>query len=605
MKQLVNFFAVIIFLNLFLFGSVAKAEDINVKVLGSSYLPNMNGGTPGSEVVFVNKSFDMDSVKTILNSQGRYAINNLYTGMTGIDDVPTNNAVGTTIVFNNTNLIYGGTDAKISLTNIKGADVSSNVSVQEENDFTTAFFNPNGLAKGTYIYKVEGKNGFSSVNRIVYDGGVVNDAHPQPSLIQKVTPKINLEDVVRSSPKGGIHPGDVHTWYVGIKSIDGSFAMFEDSLEVTIPASSADLVTLYPVHYLEWNENWRNIEGVIRNGHDYTIGDVDAKNPVSNANVALVLNDNVIANVTTGADGKYEFKHIAGGNVYTVEVRDLNGEFRANKFLAEVPDRFFEADTIAVNRFFEHIADGYSGTGNFDQCMFEDAYEYLAKDTLGVRSLACPELETYPNQGMDRMVEGQCGPMSDGLVFADAVMDRVLKFYNPTSTQYSAIRSFFNLFDGIPYSEVNNKFQIVYTPLVQEANNDNIFGGVNEEGINLGTDGNNTYPWISNLAFSSDLYNVSSIVSGADINSIGIVDTYHERLNTENTGVTSEASINGATAIDPTPRDISSHQLVGEVKQSIYKDGIHSGTVYELKDSVPDRKYNINNKNVFDFKIAR
>ncbi|MBU4486826.1 MAG: hypothetical protein KKD38_07855, partial [Candidatus Delongbacteria bacterium] len=50
----------------------------------------------------------------------------------------------------------------------------------------------------------------------------------------------------------------------------------------------------------------------------------------------------------------------------------------------------------------------------------------------------------------------------------------------------------------------------------------------------------------------------------------------------------------------PTINDICANQMTKEVKQSIYKDGIHSGTVYELKDSVPDRKFNINYENLFD-----
>jgi hypothetical protein len=87
---------------------------------------------------------------------------------------------------------------------------------------------------------------------------------------------------------------------------------------------------------------------------------------------------------------------------------------------------------------------------------------------------------------------------------------------------------------------------------------------------------------------------------GAVINSGNQIDSWHEFQNLTNSGVTSEPSINGATAMNPTNRDIASHQYAKEIKQAIYRDGLHSGTVFELKDSVPDRKFNINYKNIYD-----
>ncbi|MCG2759853.1 MAG: Ig-like domain-containing protein, partial [Candidatus Delongbacteria bacterium] len=210
--------------------SLSIHYDINVKVVGSTYLPNMNGGTIGSEVVFVNKTFPMDTLKTNLDKDGIYDINNLYLGMTGIDDVVSTVGDATATVFNATNLIYGGTDAEFFLSNVKGEKIKGNMTIEKGDNYTTVLFNPNGLSKGVYFYTIQSKNDVKSV-KIVYDGGVVNDARPQKQLINSV--QRSLEEEVRSkeNTKGGIHPGDVHTWYVGITSSDGSFAKFEDSLE--------------------------------------------------------------------------------------------------------------------------------------------------------------------------------------------------------------------------------------------------------------------------------------------------------------------------------------------------------------------------------------
>ena len=108
---------------------------------------------------------------------------------------------------------------------------------------------------------------------------------------------------------------------------------------------------------------------------------------------------------------------------------------------------------------------------------------------------------------------------------------------------------------------------------------------------------------LSHLNFTeSNVYDYSDIVSGADINSGSEIDTWHEFQNLSNTGIVSELSCNGETAIQPTTRDILAHQYVYEVKQAIYKDGLHSGSVAELEEKPIMKKYQINNNNKFDFR---
>jgi hypothetical protein len=588
MKKLVNFLTVIIILGM-AFG-VARADDVNIQVTGITYTPNMHLGPEGSEVIWKNLTEPRvpDQV-TSTNEYGIYQIPNLYAGVSDINDTGSSMANGTAIIYNNTNLIFGGTDVKISLKNVRGRDVGDQFNVEKGDNYTNVTFDPKRLAKGTYFYTIEKDGKVLKNMKFVYDGSQVNTATPQPALVSKVQPKQSLEDVVSSTKdgvKGDINPGDVHKWEVTINPDSDVLAQYKDTLDVTISESSV-FQELEPEHIIPWNANWRNFSGVISNGHNYTIGGIDGKSPISDVNVSLVDGDSVIANVTTGADGSYQFNHVPGGKIYTVELRDLAGEFRANKFSVEIPERVLAADTLAVCDRFADYAE-YPGDGNFNQSMFEDPSEYAYLDTLGQRDLTCPELSGYSNSGMDRMLEGK------GNIHADDITGRVWKFYNPNSTQLNAIRTYFNVFDGIPFNEVDNKYQIVGSSLVEpNPNTYNLWNGDANAGINLGTDGNNTDSWISS-------YDGTHVIMGAVINSGNQIDSWHEFQNLTNSGVTSEPSINGATAMNPTNRDIASHQYAKEIKQAIYRDGLHSGTVFELKDSVPDRKFNINYKNIYD-----
>jgi hypothetical protein len=580
---------------------VANAAENNLRVIGSTYMPNMTNAPAGLEVEYKNNTLSMDVIKTNTLSSGRYAVDLYLTS--GIDTPTTSNATGTAIVINN-NLVYGGTDAQISFKNIKGQDVSGNIDVQNHTDYMTAIFNPATIADGMYFYQLKLNDGSQIVKRFVYNDGMEINNEIPGQVVSRALPAPSLEEEVETVTKDYFNPGDKHDWIVTITG-DGSFETYKDTLTLTVPGVYTEQMV---DHFLSYPANVKDISGTVFSGLDYNLGNNPAKSTVGNVNVALMLNDSVLANTTTIDDGNFLFKHVpagaqgdAIGTVYTLRFTDLEADFMTQEFKVPVTYKENAADSIAVNRFDEHKVDGYSGSGLFDVAMLPLPGDFLGLDTDGTRNLNNAALHSYDNFGLDRMGEGRCGEMNDGRVPVDVVMVHITKYFSADANQIEGMKQYSNIMDGVPIDQALNGWVEVADLLVQVDNN--IFGGTNEgSGINYLSTANQTQLYVGQINFINPTYTHTDIVAGAEIKSLGINNTMIELQSWECSVVNSELSMNNDTGNTPTLNDRVSHQYMTNFLQNVYRDGIHTGTMWELIQPIVEKKYDINYKNTYDFR---
>ena len=124
---------------LLLMAFTAKAEN-NLRMLGSTYMPNMAQGPEGAVVTYENISLSMDVLETTTDNSGSYAMDLYLTS--GIEDNHESNVTNTAILINN-NLVYGGDILSGNVYNIRGR-VVSNILIEKHPKKTIAKWEPQG-----------------------------------------------------------------------------------------------------------------------------------------------------------------------------------------------------------------------------------------------------------------------------------------------------------------------------------------------------------------------------------------------------------------------------------------------------------------------------
>ena len=487
-------------------------------------------------------------------------------------------------------------EKSLKVFDIKGAEVDKkdfNISQNE----SALNLNFNRLMTGTFFYQITDKNGNSYVVRttqVAGDNGI--------GINKDGLDEIKLDVPVKNSESKELDKYLVTFVPDGISN----YALTVDSMNLDPNVVNGTFV--YKEFYVNKLSQEKNISGTIFNGHNYTIGGHADGEALSNVNVALVKNGSTIANITTGSDGKFEFLNVPTDKdssvVYNIQVVDLDGDFRGNVNPIKVSPKLNYGDSIATNKF-KGVA-GYPGNINeFNYCMFEDPSEYLALEQ-GERTLSNPALITYPNEGMNRMIEGWAPAGSDGQVFVDWIMNRPVKIYGANANQQLYCKTFLTKLEGIADAELETEFakrwNVVSTPTIESnPNTYTLWEGDVNAGINWGTDGNNTETYRFTINFDDG--SSSAPVMGAYINSGDELKTWHEIMNifSEN-GVSSEPSLTDAYASTATTNDILQYQYCTDAHKRIYQDFKHVGSLGNLRTNVLETKFDINFDNKYDFK---
>ena len=577
-------------------------------------------GPPGTTVTYHNITQSSPDKTATTDSSGEYTLLDLYSNVSRIN--PDNNTVmnyDSKIVGNK--LLFGSNDVKsVKLFNTMGQELPCSFDVNSKG-YTTADFNGQGIAEGVLFYAVQTGDGQLKASKFLYDKDRNFDI--DGFAISNLTKhkieegKQNLDDIVNGKDSKDAPLRSAHTWDITYHSPDGKF--FDSYAQETIENDQTGTTIVEFDHDLNDYLQVKDIRLTVRNGASYSIEGFDAKSPIEGVNVAVINQDgDVVGNATSGANGEVTIRVPTndswGSNqediMYTIELR--SDKFRDNSFEVPISPRTCIADTVASQWLRKNIANNPQNSyvqaqDRLDQTMMPEAYEYIALDTNGERTVVNSELESYLREGMARMREGQCSAdyPNDGMVFADDVMDRVINMYDLNANQLNSVRLYFNKFKGVPMDQLQGDDVGGY---INQTLNELGNGGLNastydiqeghpQTGINWDDDGNNTTPW--NATYNLSNGNTSNISMGADINAVGnYADVAHEIGNLWNGGVTSEASFMNATAIPATVNDVISYQFMFDTKQNIFKEGIHTGTCTELGvNIVPDREYTVNPEN--------
>jgi len=643
-----------LFLALFLaLFTIASSLGGVTHVEGNTFRDLENGiqGPPGTQVTYHNITQSCADKTGITNSSGQYNILDLYSGVSIIN--PDNNNVmnyDSKVVGNK--LLFGSNAVlDIRAYNVMGQEIQCNFNIDDKANLTRASFAASNLSSGIYFYQVILKNGKHFSFKVLYDkdniGGVnykfdnrrgvlhtpvvfTHDNHvsknknacqgQEQGQEQNIIKNPNQKPGVCNTPlrTPTLPQRDAHTWDITYHSPDGKF--FDSYAQETIENDQTGTTIVEFDHDLIIYEQVKDVKMTVFNGASYDIAGFNPRGPVSNVNVAVVNPDGeVVGNATSGADGEVTIRVPTndswGSNqediMYTIELRSDN--FRDNSFEFPVSPRTSIADTLTYQWMRKNIEGDPQNSyaqiqDRLDQTMMPEAYEYVALDTLGERTVVNPELESYDANGMFRMIEGQASGTykNDGRVFADDVMGRFpLKMHNLNSSQLNSLRKYFNKSAGIPFGELQGDNlggmieQVGYELGGETMNGEDydIQEGHAQSGINWDTDGNNTTLWEATYNLPNG--NTTGVQMGADINANGnAADVAHEMGNMWNAGVTTEPSFMNATAIPMTINDVISYQFMHDLKENIFLLGIHTGTCTEFGvNQVPERYYTVNTEN--------
>ena len=457
--------------------------------------------------------------------------------------------------FNGNSITLNIPNAKITKYNIAGQVVP--MDYVSNNEGTKIM--ENGRI-GTHFYNIVDESGKVMSMRTVFDGN--NFA---------VTTGKDFGKVVSSETKGSGNTnetkgrGNIHTWRCIIEPYDdGNFEPDTTYLDINMDATDLSYFDVY-VDRLKQQKSF--------SGFVHTDDDVDVR--------LMDSEGNFVGDLKTGVDGSWNFKNIPVGEYFVQFNKDgkRNLQYRVN-----VPTRTQYSDKEVFNDMYGKI----SGLDSLHHIsLFVQPADYFGVDSTGT-AFNDPNLDSYPNKGMDRFLEGIVDASilnNNGRITSEIMMGRKMKVYGATQNQLNYMADWAKVMMG--NKSFDDFFEVVDSARTPPTHPFDYVVGDDKIGINWGTDGNNTTTNGAQIE-NNEGVNDGIFVTGGNINSAGRVDTWHEIGNLYTTSAMgSENGLMNAMAKYPSPRCILQLQHYVDFIKTKWAQLTHNGDFGELRTEVP------------------
>ena len=510
------------------------------------------GGYPNNgRAILNNMTESMHTVTSDLDSEGYIFVEEFPGDSTSITNP--GSLIKYKVNYNGNSIDLNIPNAKITKYNVLGQNVPLDYSSNRDGSKIME----NGRI-GTHFYNIVDESGKVMSMRTVFDGN--NFA---------VTTGKDFGKFVSSETKGSGNTnetkgrGNIHTWRCIIEPYDdGNFEPDTTYLDINMDATDLSYFDVY-VDRLKQQKSF--------SGFVHTDDDVDVR--------LMDSEGNFVGDLKTGVDGSWNFKNIPVGEYFVQFNKDgkRNLQYRVN-----VPTRTQYSDKEAFNDMFGQI-DGLDKYHHIS--LFVQPADYYGIDSTGV-AFNDANLDSYPNKGMDRFLEGIVGtdPNVNGFIMSEIMMGRKMKVYGATQNQLNYMADWAKVMMG--NKSFDDFFEVVDSARTPPSGFDYVVGD-DKVGINWGTDGNNTTVHQS-LIYNNEGVNDGRFITGGNINSAGRVDTWHEIGNLYTTsGVVTEEGLMNAMAKYPTPRCILQLQYYVDFIKTKWAQLTHTGDFGELRTEVP------------------